>query len=277
LEILPRQARYVNNRTHPEYRDGRRIRHYQNFQADTCHAIDVDAPVDVKGSLLDTDCLSTQTQGGHADFYTFRVRSAGTYQIDLMRDGGIFDPYLYLLRGSQTSGHIEASDNDGGHISRNSKVTPSLSRGNHTVVATNYGEGQIKSGDYLLRIRESDDCPTKRIVEQETVGKWSRTDCESARRSNAYFDFYTLEITGNSSQHVNIELKSSVDAYLFLISGDSAAGSTYLEYDDDDGDVPGDSWIARTLAPGTYTIGATTYYADSIGGYTLEVLGLGLD
>ena len=97
-------------------------------------------------------------------------------------------------------------------------------------------------------------------------------DCESTRRSDRYVDYYTFQVEGTSSRQVQIDLESSDDSYLYLISGDDPSGTSYLERDDNDG--PGlDARIIRTLSPGTYTIAATTYDEDDTGYYTLEVSG----
>ena len=275
IEFFPREARYVWREDFPEYQDGDRFRHYQNIRADGCHTTEVEAPVEVRGSLLPTDCSTTQTQGGYADYYTFEVDRTGTYQIDLMRQEEYVDTYLYLLNGNRTTGSIVEKDDDGGTRSGNSRITRSLRRGDYTVVVTNYGVSRIRTGDYLLRIRETDDCPAKPILEEETEGEWTRDDCESTRRDDTYVDYYTFEVEGTRSRSVTIDLDSREDTYLFLISGDSAAGTDYIERDDDGG--PGrDARIRRTLRPGSYTIAATTYYEHERDDYTLEVSGLDL-
>ena len=70
IQLFPLEARYRYQTTDPDHQDGSRTRHYENFRADSCHATDVDEGVDIRGSLLGTDCLTTQTHGGYADFYT---------------------------------------------------------------------------------------------------------------------------------------------------------------------------------------------------------------
>jgi hypothetical protein len=72
---------------------------------------------------------------------------------------------------------------------------------------------------------------------------------------------------------VQIDLSSDVDTYLFLISGDDPSGNTYLAYNDDGDGVGLDSRIIRRLAPGAYTIAATTYSQNQTGGYSVEVSG----
>jgi hypothetical protein len=48
-----------------------------------------------------------------------------------------------------------------------------------------------------------------------------------------------------------------------------------IEYNDDGAGVGYNSKITRTLDPGTYTVEATTYYANTTGTFTLKVVGVG--
>ena len=100
LEFFPREARYRWARTDPYHKDGSRVRHYQNIKSDSCRATRVAFPHDIRGSLLGTDCFSTRTHGGYADFYTFTNPRTQTVAIDLGSDGEYLDTYLYLVRGS---------------------------------------------------------------------------------------------------------------------------------------------------------------------------------
>ena len=63
-------------------------------------------------------------------------------------------------------------------------------------------------------------------------------DCFSSRApSGRYADFYTFTVIGTSPRTVTIGLQASTlsDAYLYLISGSSGKGTSYLESDDDSG------------------------------------------
>ena len=69
-----------------------------------------------------------------------------------------------------------------------------------------------------------------------------------------------------------VALESDEDAYLYLLSGNNPSGTSYLEQDDNGG--PGlDARITEDLAPGTYTIVATTRDAGREDDYTLTVSG----
>ena len=68
---------------------------------------------------------------------------------------------------------------------------------------------------------------------------------------------------------MRIDLASSVDTYLYLISGAAKSG-TVLERDDDDGGGL-NSRIERELEAGIYLVEATTYWARRTGSFTLAV------
>ncbi len=78
---------------------------------------------------------------------------------------------------------------------------------------------------------------------------------------------YTLNVPDNGT--VSIDLTSSVDTYLYLLSG-----STVLEYDDDGG-TAFNSHISRSLTAGTYTVVAATAYDSLSGSFSLTVSGAG--
>ena len=97
-------------------------------------------------------------------------------------------------------------------------------------------------------------------------GTWSST-VSSVNRTGRYAKFYGFSVKERA--RVRIDLASSVDTYLFLISGAGKTGSV-LERDDDGGSGL-NSRIERELEPGIYVIEATTYGAASTGTFTLSV------
>ena len=104
-------------------------------------------------------------------------------------------------------------------------------------------------------------------------GTWNG-DCLSRNREDAYARYYTFSIVQQSD--VSITLESETDPYLFLLSGTGAEADYLAENDDiDAGSRNFNSRIAGTLEPGDYTIEATTYDAEAIGGFTLTVAGIG--
>ena len=68
---------------------------------------------------------------------------------------------------------------------------------------------------------------------------------------------------------MQIDLQSSTDTYLYLLSGSGMNGSVITS--DDDGGTGLNSRITRSLSAGTYTIEATTYSSGATGSFTLSL------
>ena len=77
----------------------------------------------------------------------------------------------------------------------------------------------------------------------------------------------------NQQSEVTITLESSEDTYLFLLRGADRNGEKAAENDDIDTQNY-NSRIVETLAPGEYTIVATTYKLATTGDFTLTVSGI---
>ena len=97
-------------------------------------------------------------------------------------------------------------------------------------------------------------------------GTWNTSE-RSTHRKGRYAKYYKFTLT--RSTKVTIDLKSSTDAYMFLLSGASSTGSIIQK--DDDGGGNHNSRITKTLNRGTYTIEATTYDAGKTGSFTVRV------
>ena len=94
--------------------------------------------------------------------------------------------------------------------------------------------------------------------------------CVASHRGNAqtpyYARFYTFTL--DAGARVAIDLSSSEDAYLFLLSGHGSAGAVRASNDDAD-DTTNDSRLSLDLAAGDYTIEATTFSARTTGSFTV--------
>ena len=97
-------------------------------------------------------------------------------------------------------------------------------------------------------------------------GSWTSA-VASVNRSDSYAKFYAFSLEQRA--RVRIELASSVDTYLYLISGAAKSG-TVLERDDDDGSGL-NSRIERELEAGIYLVEATTYWPRRTGNFTVAV------
>ena len=126
--------------------------------------------------------------------------------------------------------------------------------------------------------------PADPCVEQLTGdgivnGSWETgSECMSENRdgdgAGAYARYYTFTLTEQSE--LTITLESTEDTYLYLLNGIGRDGEQVAENDDIDregGDY--NSQIVETVAPGDYTIEATTYETGVPGIFKLTVGGLG--
>ena len=107
IELLPRRVRYEyddNLEIAYGYEDGSRLRHYENIESNVCHGMDIELPLLVTASWLDTDCVSGEDHGSYADYYKFTLTEERTVLIDLKYKGNYKDTYLYLIRGGYPAG-----------------------------------------------------------------------------------------------------------------------------------------------------------------------------
>jgi len=95
------------------------------------------------------------------------------------------------------------------------------------------------------------------------------SSCTSTHRAGSYAQYFTFTLA--SSQEVTINLTSSVDTWLILLSGTGQNGAEIADNDDVDGSDDRNSRIIRTLAAGSYTIEATTYSPATTGTFTVSV------
>ena len=100
------------------------------------------------------------------------------------------------------------------------------------------------------------------------TGSWTG-ECTSVHYSGGrYARYYSFTLLRSSA--VRIDLMSAVDTWLALRNG-SGTGSELVEENDDVGGGNLNSRIETTLAAGTYTIEATTFYPFVTGSFTLTL------
>ena len=215
------------------------------------------------------DCASTHQSGSYARFYAFTLTRRTQVQIDLRSAA---DAYLYLMRGSDSAGLIVDEDDDGGSTGNNSLLDLTLETGTYTVEATTLRSGA--TGNFSLDIdataasincfRNLGTLPTGTT---SISGTWNG-DCASTHQSGSYARFYAFTLTRRT--RVQIDLRSSVDAYLYLLRGADSRGSIVDE--DDDGGITGNnSLLDLTLETGTYTVEATTFRSGATGNFSLDI------
>ena len=128
-----------------------------------------------------------------------------------------------------------------------------------------YGLAQLPATDV-------GDCVHEITADGTTNGQWS-PQCQSLTLSRGFAQYYSFTLEEDAQ--VTIELNSAVDPYLLLRAGDARTGDFIHENDDIVAGVDLNSRLTATLAAGTYTIEATTYYTGEMGDFTLTIFGLG--
>ena len=112
------------------------------------------------------------------------------------------------------------------------------------------------------------------ISDGVVIGSWA-SGCESEARSGSNARYYIFDLVEESEVAITLE-SSDADAYLYLWQGEERSGASLNDHAaDDDAGEGTDSETQETLAVGSYTIEATTYYKGEVGEFILTVSGLG--
>ena len=203
----------------------------------------------------------------YARFYTFTLDAASEVTITLTSEDAA--PYLYLLNGAGTDGAINRET--GAANAATATITETLQPGDYTIDATTY-HAQTP-GDFTLEFAATP-APAATCIDtlagnSSVNGAWTPA-CLSANPPNArdyYARFYTFTL--DAASDVTITLSSDNTApYLYLLNGEGTGGAIERET----GAANASSaTITETLQPGSYTIDATTYYAETPGDFTLEL------
>ena len=203
----------------------------------------------------------------YARFYTFTLDAASDVTITLSSDATA--PYLYLLDGAGKTGAIKRET--GAANTSAATITETLQPGTYTIEATTfYAE---TPGAFTLEFAAT---PAPAATCAETLsgnasvnGAWV-AGCLSANPPNDrdyYARFYTFTL--DAAAQVTVTLSSADTApYLYLLDGAGTTGAIKRETGDANASA---ATITESLQPGSYTIEATTYYAETTGDFTLEV------
>jgi hypothetical protein len=104
--------------------------------------------------------------------------------------------------------------------------------------------------------------------EAEVYGSWLGTDCVHSLRLHSYIDYHTFTVYQTANFIIDLEYQGDVvDTYLYQVVG----GVESLLDLNDDIDYFTNSRISRSLDPGTYKIGASTYDTGKTGDYRLRI------
>ena len=230
----------------------------------------------ITGELFD-GCRSVDHDGRYARFYTFTmgqrrkitIEMNGTVPVHGRMDTS--DTYLNLRSGNDVkSGALVARDS-GSWL--NAKINRTFDPGTYTIEATSYKPDTTGVFELVVEGITDDNgtCVEHLTGDGTSNGAWGLSSCTSSAREGRYARFYTFELEQHST--IDIDLKSSIDSYLFLRSGNDVRQGAAL-HSNDDGGTGSDARISQSLASGWYTIEATTYYRSQSGSFTLEVSGI---
>lgn len=212
-------------------------------------------------------CTSVHRTGSNAKYFTFTLPQPVSVQIDVVSNT---DSYLYLLAGDNPNNNfITSNDNGGGNF--NARLVRNLVAGTYTVEATTESPGL--TGPFTLSIRADGGgpaCRTSLSLGATARGSWAPA-CISVHRTGSNARYYTFTLTKQTN--VQIDLTSSIDSYLYLLTGASASNNFITS--NDNGGGRGNARINRTLPAGTYTVEATTSLPAVPGAFTLKVAKVG--
>ena len=219
----------------------------------------------VTGTIALSDCLDP-VENANADYYAFTMTAAGPVSFTVTPAGsatmvvGLSTDREQLLDVQVTSSTEPAT------------VGGALSRGHYILIVAGFEPGQ--TGGYTITssatLPPAPNLPPFlgcTIAQPYTVGTTANgtlasTDC--ADSDGTPLDRYDFSLT--SSQTVTFNLQSAeFDTFLYLFDADGAL----MAYNDD---IVGstNSRLTVALAAGSYAIGASGYYTDSRGTYTLS-------
>ena len=173
---------------------------------------------------------------------TITMTSTGTYALTV----GITDDAAYEQDGS---------------------VTVTVDPGNAYAASPTHGAATVQVSDD----EKSNPC-VQVLTENGTIKDQWTSSCQSRQRYGRYSQFYTFDVSEQST--ITIDLVSSTDTYLYLRAGQGTDRGPSVEFNDDAGSRH-NARISRQLHAGWYTVEATTYGRPGPGGkFQLKLGGL---
>jgi hypothetical protein len=212
----------------------------------------------------------------YAQRYTFTLDAAATVTVDL--ESSDTDAYLILLAGHGTGRTVLARNDNAASDTRNARLSADLAAGDYTIEATT--SRARTTGNYTLAATAAtapakSECTTDlgvlRLDPVISRGVWSASSgCVSSRRGSTdsphYARYYTFTL--ESYSNVTVDLESSRNTYLYLLSGHGTGGRVRAQDGDADDATP-NTHVSLDLSAGAYTIEATTFAPEAEGDFTL--------
>ena len=188
----------------------------------------------------------------------------------------------FATTGSQTvtipatgSATLTVSTDDDSVPESDGSITAAVDDGNgYAVSSTISVDKRTGAGIATVNVANDDEgaCTEALTADGTVSGTWADTDnCSSQQRPGRNARYYVFEL--EQSSKVIIDLTSTVDTYMFLLSGENTQSGQPLYKNDDVGGGNLNSRISETLAAGWYTIEATTYASRITRDFSLTIAG----
>ena len=235
----------------------------------------VSGTVTVTGAL-DHDCVSPNSSGELARYYSFTLGAAASVEIDLVSSE--FDAWLTLREGADVSGRGLVYDDNGG-VGSNARIETALSAGTYTIEATSLAPGE--TGAFTLTLTVGGGGGGGGGCTLENLGTLTGTvtvagaldhDCVSPNWSGELARYYSFTLGTAASVEIDL-VSSEFDAWLTLREGADVSGPALVH--DDDGGQGSNARIETALSAGTYTIEATSLAPGETGAFTLTLTAAG--
>jgi hypothetical protein len=213
----------------------------------------------VEGSLESGPCRLGD--GSFIEFYELSVPAPMMLDFNL---SAAFDTYLFIYEASCI---VLATNDDCSEDDRNSCLSIGLPEGTFYVGVNSYDGGV--TGPYTLQVSGSEcnlcaSCKAGDIACDTTLtGSLESEDCQG--EEGARIDMWTLEVAEQSDFVIRLE-SEDFDPLVRVLDGACVPVA-----ENDDCDDTRNACLRLTLDPGTYTVAATTFFAEGVGSYELEV------
>ena len=240
-----------------------------------------DYGIPVTGSWSN-DCQSEVTSGRNARYYKFTLAEDAEVTIELRADAD--EPVLHLRDGdSKTGTEIDKHEGFQDEGYKRAEIVKELEAGKtYTIEARTYREGY--EGPFTLTVTVAGAtgglvptiCQPADIAPNGAPlpGTWG-ADCLSDARQGRQARYFQFALAASADITVLLE-SNDAEPVLYLRQGPGATSGNPIAINEGEAEYNYRRAIIRqTLAPGTYTVEATTYNADETGNFTVTVCGAG--